>query len=98
MAKDVFLFSCPCCGKQVELDTRSGKARAVKPGEAKGGQDLDSLWAAQKKESQRLDNVFDSARDDHRKQEERLEDMLRKAKEDAKKSPDEKTRRPFDLD
>ena len=98
MAKDVFLFSCPCCSKQIELDTHSGKARAVIPTEAKGNQRIDSLFAAQQNESKRLDNVFDNAKQDHQKQDQRLDELLRKAKGDTKKTPADKLRRPFDLD
>lgn len=98
MLKDVIQFPCPCCGKRVEIDTRSGKARAVQPGEAKGGQDLDQLLAKQRRDSERLGKAFDVAKDDQRLLGKHLEDQLEKAKEDAKKNPDEKLRRPFDLD
>ena len=58
MAKDVYQFACPCCSKQIEIDTRTGLARAKNPGEAKGGQDLDQLLKAQQHDSKRLDKVF----------------------------------------
>ena len=61
MKKSVFTFACPCCGKSIEVDTRSGKARAVRPEEQKGGQNLDSLLDAHKHESDRLTDLFSSA-------------------------------------
>ena len=36
MAKSVFTFPCPCCDKMVEVDTRSGKARAVRADDPEG--------------------------------------------------------------
>ena len=98
MAKHVFTFPCPCCDKMVEVDTRSGKARAVRAEERKGGQDLNDLFAAQKNESERLDDLFSTAKDSQNRQGDELEEKLRRAKEEAKKSPDEKPRNPFDLD
>ena len=99
MAQTVFRFPCPCCGKQIEIDTRSGKARAANPKEKDGGKDLDDFLRAQQKEKERLENVFDSARGDHQKQQERLDELLKKAKEDAKKNEDdEPLRRPWDLE
>ena len=98
MAKHVFTFPCPCCDKMVEVDTRSGKARAVRAEERKGGQDLNDLFAAQKNESARLDDLFSTAKDSQNRQGDELDEKLRRAKEEAKKSPDEKPRNPFDLD
>ena len=98
MAESVFTFSCPCCNKLIEIDTRSGKARAARPEEAKGGRDLDSLLQAQKRDSQRLGDLFSSAKDSVSKQGEQLEQQLRRAKEEAKKDKDERPRNIFDLD
>ena len=98
MAESLFTFSCPCCGKQIEVDTRSGKARAVRPQEAKGGQSLDDLLSAQKKDQQRLADLFASAKDQQAKQSEALDAKLQRAKEEAKKDKDERPRNPFDLD
>lgn len=98
MPKDVYQFACPCCGKQIEIDTRSGHARAVKPGEAKGGQDLDQLLRQQKHDRERLGKVFDEAKDRQVRQHDVLDDLLKKAKDDAKQNPDEKVRRPWDLE
>ena len=98
MPKDLFVFPCPCCGKQIELDTRTGKARAAKPQDKHGQNALDDLFASQKKETQRLDDLFDQAKDGQGKQKERLDDLLKRAKDDAKKTEDEKLQRPWDLD
>jgi hypothetical protein len=98
MLKDVFQFPCPCCGKPIEVDTRSGRARAADPTQAKGGQDLDSLLQKQRQDRERLGRAFETAKGDHRELDKHLEQELKKAKEDAKKKPDEAPRRPFDLD
>jgi hypothetical protein len=98
MAETVFTFSCPCCNKRIEVDTRSGKARAVRPEEAKGGRDLDSLLAAAKNDGKRLDDLFSSAKEGVAKQNETLEQQLQRAKEEAKKDKDERPRNIFDLD
>jgi hypothetical protein len=98
MLKDVFQFPCPCCGKMVEVDTRSGHARAVRPDEAKGGQNLDKLLKSHKGESQRLADVFDDAARAQKKQGERLDDVLKRAKDEAKKDKDDKPRNIFDLE
>lgn len=98
MADTVFTFSCPCCNKLIEVDTRSGKARAARPEEAKGGRSLDSLLAAQKKDGERLADLFSSAKDSVAKQSAALEAQLAKAKEEAKKDKDTRPRNIFDLD
>ena len=97
MQKHLFVVSCPCCGTQIEVDTRTGKARAVRPEEQKAG-DIDKLVRAQQKESQRLGNLFDDAKQQQNKQAERLDDVLEQAKQDAKKDKDKKPRNIFDLD
>lgn len=100
MAKDLFEFSCPCCGKRVELDVRSGRVRAVRPEEAKGGKDLDRLVADHRRESERLGNLFADAADQQRRQGERLDELLREAKREAAKDDPERDRprSPFDLE
>ncbi|MFY9345425.1 MAG: hypothetical protein WAT39_23235 [Planctomycetota bacterium] len=98
MAETVFTFHCPCCNKLIEVDTRSGKARAARPEEAKGGRSLDSLLSAQQQEQQRLADLFSSAKDSEAKKESALEAQLRKAKEEAKKDKDTRPRNIFDLD
>ena len=95
MLKDHHQFSCPCCGKLIELDTKTGKARAV----AKDGKrDLDDLLSAQQRDEARLGDAFDQARSKQQRESEHLDDLLNKAKKDARDNPDEKIRRPFDLD
>lgn len=98
MAQTVFQFSCPCCNKAIEVDVRSGKARAVRPAEAKGGRDLDSLLGEQKQQDQRLNDLWGSAKDQVRRQKDRLERELERAKDDAKKNPEDRPRNPFELD
>lgn len=98
MAETVFTFPCPCCNKLIEVDTRSGKARAVRPVEAKGGQDLDSLLQSQKKDQQRLADLFSSAKDSEARKAEQLDAQLKKAREEAKKDKDTRPRNIFDLD
>ena len=98
MAKNLFTFPCPCCDKLIEVDTRSGKARAARPDEATGGRDLDSLLSKHKQEADRLDALFDSARDDQADEGDRLQQQLDRAKKEAKKDKDERPPSPFDLD
>ncbi len=98
MADTVFTFSCPCCNKMLEVDTRSGKARAMRPEEAKGGQDLDGLLRAQKKEQQRLADLFSSAKDNEAQKGDQLDAQLKRAKEEAQKDKDTRPRNIFDLD
>jgi hypothetical protein len=98
MADTVFTFSCPCCNKLIEVDTRSGKARAARPEEAKGGQNLDSLLAAQQREKRRLADLFSSAKEGEANKGAQLDAQLQKAKEEAKKDKDTKPRNIFDLD
>lgn len=98
MAQTVFTFACPCCNKSIEIDVRSGKARAVHSQEAKGGRDLDSLLGEHKQQGQRLDDLWGSANEQVRRQEDRLARELERAKDEARKNPNEKPRNPFDLD
>ena len=98
MPKHLFTFPCPCCNKMVEVDTRSGKARAVNADEQKGGRSLDDLLDAHRHEAQRLDDLLHSAQDGEAKRKHQLEQQLRRAKEEAKKSKDDKPRNIFDLD
>jgi hypothetical protein len=84
MPREVFEFSCPCCGKRVELDTRSGVARAVKVEESKQGKSFDDLVSDQSKEGERLGSVFDQAKRAQSRQAERLDKLLREAKDAAK--------------
>ncbi|MCA8976617.1 MAG: hypothetical protein KDC98_17990 [Planctomycetes bacterium] len=98
MARHLFTFPCPCCDKLVEVDTRTGKARAIRPDEKKQGGDLDSLLSAQRQESQRLDSLFDSARSRESNDADILAQQLARAKEEAKKDKDERPPNIFDLD
>ena len=98
MAKHLFRIPCPCCDKMIEVDTRAGKARAVRAEEAEGGRDLDDLLAAQKKDSERLDDLFSSAKDTEKNLDDVLDRQLKRAKKEAKKDKDEKPRNIFDLD
>lgn len=98
MAKNLFTFPCPCCNKMVEVDTRSGKARAVRANEQKGGQSLDDLLDAHKNDSDRLGDMFSSAKDSENKREDQLDKQLRRAKKEAKKDKDDKPRNIFDLE
>jgi hypothetical protein len=98
MAETVFTFSCPCCQKRIEVDTRSGRARAVRAEEAKGGQSLDDLLRAQKSEQQRLGDLFSHAKETEAQRSERLARELERAKQAARLDPKEKPRNPFDLE
>lgn len=100
MRKDLFEFACPCCRKRIELDVRTGEARAVKPSDALGGKDLDALIGEHKHESERLDHVFGDAARKHKRQQERLADLFEKAKEEVDEAGEagKKPTNPFDLD
>ena len=98
MAETIFTFPCPCCGKLIEVDTRSGKAREARPEEAKGGRDLDQMLKSAGKEQQRLGDLFSSAKDQQARQQEQLAEQLRRAKEEAKKDKDTRPPNIFDLD
>lgn len=98
MAETVFTFPCPCCNKLVEVDVRSGKARAARPEEAKGGRDLEQLLRDQNRDKKRLGDLFTSAKELESKSGDRLAEQLRRAKEEAKKDKDERPRNPFDLE
>lgn len=98
MAKHLFTIPCPCCDKLIEIDTRNGKARAARPKEAKGGRDLDSLLDAQKRESERLDSLFGSAKNREGSDADHLEQQLRRAKDEAQKDGDEKPPSIWDLE
>lgn len=98
MAESLFKFFCPCCNKQIEVDTRSGKARAVRVDEAKSSRGLDDLLNDQKREGDRLGNLFDSAKGQETRAADRLDEQLRRAKEEAKKDKDTRPPNIFDLD
>ncbi len=97
MARHLFRFRCPCCDKQIELDTRSGKARPLKAEDTKPDEDMDKLVAQQKHEGERLTDVFQQAASDQAKHKQKLEDAFSQAFEEAKDDK-EKPPNPFDLD
>ncbi len=98
MAETVFTFPCPCCNKLIEVDTRSGRARAARPEEAKGGRDLNDLLADQRRDAARLGDLFASAKDLEAQKADRLADQLKRAKEEAKKDKNKRPPNIFDLD
>ena len=96
MADGIHTLRCPCCGKRLEFDAKTGKARALTVAE---NDDLDRLVAKQKREAERLDAVFDDARASQAKESERFDELFRKASDEARTDPDrDKPRNPFDLD
>lgn len=97
MPKHLHMFRCPCCHKQLELDTRSGKARAVDPKEKHGGQDLDDLLAEQDKQAAKLDDVFQQGLKEQKRRSDNLDDLFKQASEDAQ-DDEGPLQRPFDLD
>ena len=96
MARHLFRFRCPCCDKRVELDTRSGKARAVKVDESKAARDIDKLVSEQKHEGKRLTSIFDQAAGDQIEQKKQMDQMFNEALEETKEDQDEKPPNPFD--
>lgn len=98
MAKHIFQFPCPCCGKRIEINLRNGKARAVKFEESAKGKDLTGLVEEQKREGERLGDLFEEARQDHSRHGERLDELFHKASEDAKQDKDKRPPNPFDLE
>ena len=98
MPKHVFEFPCPCCGKRIEVNTRSGKARAVRFEESSKGKDLMGLVEDQKREGERLGSLFDEAHEDHSRQNQRLDEMFKQAAKEAEKDKDKRPPNPFDLE
>ncbi len=96
MPKHIFEFPCPCCGKRIEVNVRSGKARAVSFEESKKGKNLDGLLKDQKREGERLGSLFDDARDDQGHSKEHLDEMFKQAAVEAKKDKGKKPLNPFD--
>jgi hypothetical protein len=97
MPKDVFAFRCPCCSKHIEVNVRSGKARAAKPQDADQNKDIDTLLDVQKTEQERLGSAFDEAQRDQQRNRDRLRKLFESAKEDAK-DDETKPTNPFDLE
>ena len=98
MSEHLLQFECPCCGKRIEVDTRTRKARAVKVAESKSNKDFDAFLADQSIERKRLDGAFGQALDSQRKEKDALDAMFNTAKKKAKEDGDDKPIRPFDLD
>jgi hypothetical protein len=98
MPKHIFVSSCPCCGKQIELNTRNGKVRAVDPKEAEESKDIDSVLEQQKNEGDRLTSVFDEATSDHKGDEKRLSNLFDQAKKEADKDKNKKPDSIWDLE
>ena len=95
MPREVFEFSCPCCGKRVELNVRNGKVRAVNIEESKRGKSFDDMVADQKHEGDRLGSAFDEARADQASAKETLDDMFSEAKDADDKDGKKKPPHPF---
>ena len=93
MSRHLIQVRCPCCGRSLEVDTRTGKARAHDQGKA----GLDALLDKQKSESERLGELFDGARGAERERSSELDDLFRDAKRKSKDDKD-KPRGPFDLE
>lgn len=93
MTRHLITLSCPCCGRSLEVDTRSGKARAH--GRRDGG--LDDLIDKHRGESERLGGLFEGARDAERSRDTELDDLFRDARDKSKDDKD-KPPSPFDLD
>jgi hypothetical protein len=93
MSRSLLRLDCPCCGRPIEIDTRSGKARSMRTGDA----GLEDLLDKHKGESSRLADAFEAARQEHAHEDERLDELFRDAREKAK-DDDSKPRSPFDLE
>ncbi len=96
--REVFRFDCPCCGKAVEVNTRSGKARAVKFEESQKGKNFDGLLEDARGDVERLGGLFEEARNLHSGDQQRLEGLFEEAKKKAAKDQDKKPRGPFDME
>lgn len=97
MPKHLHTFRCPCCHKQLELDTRSGQVRALDPKDSHGGKDLDQLLQDQGKQAAALDQAFDKGLREQNRRSESLDDLFKQASEDAK-DDEGPLNRPFDLE
>ena len=95
MVNDVRRFRCPCCHKPLEIETRSGRVRAIT---VAPGEDVDALLEKHKQESERLGDAFERAAKDVATQKDKFDDLFNSALDDAKQNPDEKPRNPFELD
>lgn len=98
MSNAIHRFDCPCCGKRIEFDVRSQKARAVKVTESRVSKDFDTLLADQTAEKARLEGAFGSAIEAQKRQGNALDAMFEDAKRRAKEDPEDDPPRPMDLD
>ena len=98
MQKHLFEFDCPCCGKRIEVDVRSGSARAVRFEDSERGKDLDGLLQSQSGEAKRVESAFDRAAREHERQADRLDQVFRRAAEEAEHDQTKRPSNPFDLE
>ena len=91
MSNHLIEVLCPCCNKRIEVDTRNGKARALRTDDS----GLDDLVAEQKGRSSALADMFDSAISDQKQDSSRLDQLFEQAKDDAK-DDDSTPSNPFD--
>ncbi len=98
MARSFITTDCPCCGKRIEINPKTGRARAVRVEDAADGKGMDDLIKMAQNEGDRLDSLLDRAKGEQGDDAARLEDMFGIAKDKAEDEPNEKPRSPFDLD
>ena len=101
MTQHTHRFRCPCCHKQLELETATGKVREVdqrKEVKTRAKKELDTLLDKQDRENERLGDAFSRAADDALSQADKFDDLFNSALDDAKKDKDKKPHSPFDLD
>ena len=95
MPKHLVQFACPCCKERLEIDTRNGKVRSLRP----AADGLDALMDNHRHETDRLDRAFDSAQSETSRDSERLDELFRDARKKAEEDPDEgRPHNPFELD
>lgn len=92
------VIACPCCGEPIEINVRTGKARASDLPKSKKAPDLEGLLEATKGEGARLNDLFEDAQSDQSTEKKRREDKFSKAREKAAKDKDKRPRNPFDLE
>ena len=98
MADNAIQIQCPCCHKRLEVDTGTGRVKAVKVERKTDTRELDQLMDAQRGQDEKLSDAFAQAQDAESKRDGQFDDLFQDAVEDAKKHADEKPKRPFDLD
>ena len=101
MAEGTIRFRCPCCHKQLEIETSTGEVQAVdkrKEAAERSGEEIDAMVDKHRHESERLHDAFSKAADEVRTHKDTFDDLLKNALDEAKKDKDEKPRNPFDFD